>query len=98
MVEISYNGIMFTRPDGTKSKVPTRPTITMKDLQSEAYQMDTAQLRAAWITRFGSDWVSSADFANDELFLKVHNRLGALGEMEEAYVQDKWEVFVRIKK
>ena len=79
-------------------RVISRPAITEADLSSGVYQLNTEQLRAAWIARFGKGWVKGDAVAGDDYFMKVHNRLGALGEVEEAYVTDSIDVFIRIKQ
>jgi hypothetical protein len=63
--------------------------VSMKDLQSEAFNTPIATLIDLWLTRYGNEWVDMDKIEGDEFYVLAYKRLKSLGQLETHYLTDR---------
>lgn len=82
---------------------PSHPYIRPTDLKREtidthpAFELNTEQLRAAWMLTYGNRWVDIAAAQQDDYMSIVALRLKALGELEVHNTVDQYSAVGRLK-
>jgi hypothetical protein len=82
---------------------PSSPYIRPTDLKREtldthpAFELNTEQLRAAWMLTYGNRWVDIAAAQQDDYMSIVALRLKALGELEVHNTVDQYSAVGRLK-
>ena len=82
---------------------PSHPYIRPTDLKREmldthpAFELNTEQLRAAWMLTYGNRWVDIQEATSDDYMSIVALRLKALGELEVHNTVDQYSAVGRLK-
>ena len=63
--------------------------VSMKDLQSEAFNTPIDTLIDLWLTRYGNEWVELERIQDDAFYVLAHKRLKSLGQLETHYLTDR---------
>jgi hypothetical protein len=63
--------------------------VSMKDLQSEAFNTSVETLIDLWLTRYGNEWVDMEKIEGDEFYVLAYKRLKSLGQLETHYLTDR---------
>jgi hypothetical protein len=63
--------------------------VSMKDLQSEAFNTPIDTLIDLWLTRYGNEWVDMDKIEGDEFYVLAYKRLKSLGQLETHYLTDR---------
>ena len=63
--------------------------VSMKDLQSEAFNTPIDTLIDLWLTRYGNEWVDIDKIEGDEFYVLAYKRLKSLGQLETHYLTDR---------
>ena len=83
----SYNTIGTVRaPQGV---ITNMDEVSMKDLQSEAFNTPIDTLIDLWLTRYGNEWVDMDKIEGDEFYVLAYKRLKSLGQLETHYLTDR---------
>lgn len=97
-----YHGPAITNIRNGASN-PSSPFIRPTDLKREtldthpAFELNTEQLRAAWMLTYGNRWVDIAAAQQDDYMSIVALRLKALGELEVHNTVDQYSAVGRLK-
>lgn len=76
----------FRAPNGV---ITNMDEVSMKDLQSEAFNTPIDTLIDLWLTRYGNEWVDMDKIEGDEFYVLAYKRLKSLGQLETHYLTDR---------
>lgn len=97
-----YHGPAIAHIHNGASNLST-PYIRPTDLKREtldthpAFELNTEQLRAAWMLTYGNRWVDIQAAQQDDYMSIVALRLGALGELEVHHTVNQYSPVGRLK-
>jgi hypothetical protein len=72
-----------------KGVITNMDEVSMKDLQSEAFNTPIDTLIDLWLTRYGNEWVDMDKIEDDEFYVLAYKRLKSLGQLETHYLTDR---------
>lgn len=72
-----------------KGVITNTDSVTMKQLESEAFNAPIERLIDLWLTRYGNEWVDLETVENEEFFALAYKRLKSLGQLETHYLTDR---------
>lgn len=67
-------------------------------LKHEVFDVPVDQLIDLWVCRFGNDWISLTEIAQDDFYKLAYTRLKQIGELEVHYLSDRAEYTCRVPK
>ena len=72
------------------------PLITQEDLKHEAMQVPLSVLIDMWTVRWGGEWVSQQEFAEDKFWSMALSRLVGVGKLEKHCLANAYHPVYRI--
>ena len=85
-VAFNNGGVPMHTPGGVSTNMDE---VSMKDLQSEAFNTPIDTLIDLWLTRYGNEWVDIDKIEGDEFYVLAYKRLKSLGQLETHYLTDR---------